>query len=97
MQTVYLAGMFKTWPTRIRVGFMPGFADCSAPSFTPYLRAMPATVSPEATVCVRGLMAAVALPERFVFVMAGWTGVSRTTTLVSNAGELVLAAANWLE
>ena len=76
---------------------MPGFADCSAPSFTPYLRAMPTAVSPEATVCVRGLMTAVALPERFVFAAAGWIGVDRTTATVGAGGELVFAAANWLE
>ena len=76
---------------------MPGFAASSAPSFTPYLRAMPTAVSPGATVCVRDLMTAVALPERFVFAAVGWSGVGRATALFGAGGELVLAAANWLE
>ena len=64
---------------------------------------MPTAVSPEATVCVRGLMAVVAFPERFVFAVvgcvfwAGWAAVGRVTALFVVVGELVLAAANWLE
>ena len=76
---------------------MPGFADCSALSFTPYLRAMPTAVSPEATVCVCGLMTAVTFPERFVFIAVGWLGGGRATALVGAGGELVFAAASWLE
>ena len=98
---VYGEGIFRTWPTRIRVEFMLGFAACSALNFTPNLRAMPTTVSPETTVCVRGLMAIAALPERFVFALAGcafwtcWTAAGRADVLFGEGDELV-AAANWL-
>ena len=81
---------------------MPGFAVCSALNFTPYLRAMPTTVSPEATVCVCGLMVAVALPERFVFAavgcafLTGLAAAGRVNTLLDEDDELGVAAANWL-
>ena len=96
-------GMFKTWPARIRAGFMSGLAATSALSFTPYLRAMPTAVSPAATVCVRGAAMVAGLrrmaapvgaragAETFCAV-CGWTGLAGPAHCPV-AARLVLAAA----
>ena len=47
-------GMFSICPTRSLFGFTPGFAACNALNLIPNFRAMAASVSPEATACVRG-------------------------------------------
>src|SRR5208282_242462 len=100
MRNPQVDGMFKIWPTRIRAGFMSGFAASSALSFTPYLRAMPAAVSPATTVCVRGLAivaglagrVALAPPDGTETICAVWAGAGWTVAL-PGGGALVLAAA----
>jgi len=52
-------GRFKICPMRILLKLTPGFAACNALNLTLYLREIAAAVSPETTVCVRGLAAIV--------------------------------------